>query len=263
MTSPDPRTQAAESIETAIASLADALDQIDRIPAYDRSTIGFVAQALNTYLSVGEGALALLGHALRDHPDPEVARWIDGLRHIGGLMQHTVGQLIRTSAPADFPLKFDYVDLPLLMQRSCDYHRRRANQTQVQLVCRTVGDVPPAWADRVAVAVVADNLLANAVRHSPPGSEVLVQILPGPGGVVVSIRDHGPGLSAHEQARLFQRNTGTSAVSGDQSSGFGIAIAREFVERMDGRLWVESEPGHGACFSFRLPYHFDGSTKAR
>jgi signal transduction histidine kinase len=265
MSAPDPRTQAVDSIETAIANLAEALDHIDHIPAFDRSTIGFVAHALNNYLSVGEAALVLLGNALRDHPDPEVARWIEGLRQIGGLMHHTVGQLIRTSEPAEFPLKLDYVDLPVLMERACDYHRRRADQTRVTIVCRTVAQIPPAWADRVAVAVVADNLLANAVKHSNAGDEVLVQILPGPGGVVVSVRDHGPGLSALEQQRLLQRGTGSGAraASHEHASGFGIAIAREFVERMDGRLWVESEPGRGACFFFRLPYHFDGSTKTR
>lgn len=263
MSTPDPRTQAADSIETAIANLAEALDHIDRIPAFDRSMIGFVAHALNNYLAVAEATLGHLAQTLRDYPDPEVARWIDGLRHIGGLMHHTIGQLIRTATPAEFPLKFDFVDLSLLMQRACEYHRRRADQTRVTIVCRTVGEVPSAWADRVAVAVVADNLLSNAVRHSNPGDEVVVQILPGPGGVVVSVRDHGPGLSAHEQARLLQRNTGSSARTSGPPEGFGLAIAREFVDRMDGRLWVESEPGRGACFFFRLPYHFDGSSKSR
>ena len=262
MSAPDPRTQAVDSIETAIANLAEALDHIDHIPSTDRSRIGFVAHAMNNYLSVAEATLGLLGNALREHPDPEVARWIDGLRQIGGLMHHTIGELIRTAEPAEFPLKFDYVDLPLLMERASDYHRRRADQNRVTIVVRTVGEVPPAWADRVAVAVVAANLLSNAVKHSNPGDEVLVQILPGPGGVVVSVRDHGPGLSAHEQARLFQRPTGPAATAKGQN-GFGLALAREFIERMDGRLWVESEPGRGACFFFRLPYHFDGSSKSR
>jgi signal transduction histidine kinase len=42
---------------------------------------------------------------------------------------------------------------------------------------------------------------------------------------------------------------------GEAASGFGLTIAKEFVERMGGKLWVESEPGRGACFSFRLLYH--------
>jgi signal transduction histidine kinase len=260
MTELDPRAQATDSIETAIANLAEALYQIDRIPAHDRTTIGFVAHTMNTYLSVAEATLALLSDALRDNPHPEVAKWIDGLRHVGGLMHHATAHLIRTSAPSDFPLKFDDVDLPLLVRRACEYHQRAADQKQLQIVCRPIGDVPSAWADRVAVAVVVDNLLSNAVTCSNPGGEVLVQILPGPGGVVCSVRDQGPGLTPHEQARLLQ----PSVPGGEKpSSGLDIAIAREFIERMDGRLWVESELGRGACFSFRLPYHFDGSSKSR
>jgi signal transduction histidine kinase len=255
MTTPDPHTSATDSIESAIASLAEALDHIDRIPAYDRSTIGFVAHALNNYLSVADATLALLGKAVHDVPDPQVARWIDGLRQIGGMMHHTIGQLTRTAPMLEFPLKLDYINLPLLVQRACDYHRRRAEQKGLQIVCRAIGDVPPAWADRVAVAVVVDNLLSNAVTYSHQGGEIVVQVVPGPGGVVCSVRDQGPGLSAHEQARLFRRTVGTSVPPEDEPMGSGVAIARVFIDRLHGRLWVESEPGRGACFSFRLPYH--------
>jgi signal transduction histidine kinase len=214
---------------------------------------------MNNYLSVSEATLGLIEHALGDHPDKEVARWLDGLRHLGHLMQHTVGRLLRASTPAEFPLKPESVDLPLLMQRACNYYQPSAGQKQLQIVCRAVGDVPPVWADRVAVAVVADNLLSNAVKYSNPGGEIVVQVSPGPGGAVCSVRDHGRGLTAIEQSRLFQRgvNVGPAPTGGEPSTGFGLAIARELIDRLGGRLWCESEPGRGACFSFRLPYHSD------
>jgi signal transduction histidine kinase len=257
MTAEDPRNQVAQSIEDAIADLAEALVELDRIPSHDRSTVGFVAHAMNNYLSVTEATLGLLRETLRDYPDPEVAKWLEGLRHLGTMMHHTVGRLLRTTGPDDFPLKPDYVNLPRLMDRACDYYRLKASQKQLEIICRSVGEIPPTWADAVAVAIVADNLLSNALKFSNPGGEILVQILPGPGGVVCSVRDNGPGLTQLEQARLFHRGatSGVEPAANHQVSGFGLTIAKGLIDRMGGRLWAESEPGRGACFFVRLPYH--------
>ena len=257
MTSDDPRREVAQSIENAISELAHALGELDRMPSSDRSTIGFVAHAMNNYLSVNDAVLGLLSRTLREYADADVQAWLDGLRHLGTLMQHTAGRLLRTTSPSEFPLKMEYVPLPMLMDRACDYYRPAAQRKHLEITCRFIGDVPPAWADRVAVAVVADNLLSNAVKYSAPNGAIVVQVMPGPGGVVCSVRDHGPGIAPTDQARLFQRGVTLNAVptGGEPSSGFGLTIAKEFVERMGGKLWVDSEPGRGACFSFRLLYH--------
>ena len=256
-TSPDPQSRAVRSIEDAIAHLADALVEIDRIPAHDRSTIGSVAHAMNNYLTVTEATLDLLSHALEGHQDPEVATWLTGLRHLGSMMQHAIGRLLYASSADDFPLKPEYVDLAKLMERACVYYRPIAEGKRLRLRASKVGEVPMAWADRVAVAVIADNLLSNAVKFSNPGGEITVQTQPGPGGVMCSVRDQGLGLSQLEQSRLFQRGVtmGPAATASEPSSGFGLALSRELVDRMGGRLWCDSEKGLGATFTFRLPYH--------
>ena len=107
--------------------------------------------------------------------------------------------------------------------------------------------------DRVAIAVVADNLLANAVKVSPPHSTIAVQLMAEPGYAVCAVRDAGPGLSADEQQLLFHKDMPVRAGNPDDGAGFGLAIAHEFVRRMDGELWCESEPASGARFSFKLP----------
>lgn len=254
MTSYDPRGAITDSIESAIANLADALIELESIPVHDRPAVTAIAHALNHYLSVSDAGLALMEQALRDHPNKEVATWLEALGHLGNMMHHTVGRLLHGSSPSDVPLKPDYVDVAVLMQRACDYYVPRAHARQLEISCQSMGDVPLAWADRVAVAVIADNLLSNAVKFSNPGGKIVVQVLPGPGGVVCSVRDNGPGLSPLEQARLFQGGSPASG-SGKPAGGLGLSIAKEFVGRMGGRLWLESESGRGACFFFRLPYH--------
>jgi signal transduction histidine kinase len=255
MTTADPRSIVTQSIESAIANLADALIELESVPVHDRPAVAAIAHALNNYLSVNEAGLTLIEHAIGDHPNKDVATWLDALRHLGNMMSHTVGRLMH-SGSAEVPLQLGYINLAVLIERACDYYRPRAAKKQLYITCQSIGEIPSAWADRVAVAVVADNLLSNAVKFSNPG-EIAVQILPGPGGVVCCVRDNGPGLTPLEQAQLFQRDVsvGSTPTGGQPSGGFGLSIAKGFVDRMGGKLWSESEPGRGTCFFFRLPYH--------
>jgi signal transduction histidine kinase len=261
----DTRIRVTQSIEHAVAHLAEALEELDRISPHDPAAAGFVAHAVNNYLSVSDATLGLMRNALADHPNPEVMTWIDGLHHLGTLIQHALERLLRGSAPAGFPMKPEAINLPLLMERACNYYQGAAAKKQLRIVCRSVSDIPLVWADRVAVAVVADNLLSNAVKFSNPGGDIFVQIVAGPGGVVCSVLDHGPGLTPLEQARLFAPGStvGPRPTAGEPSSGFGLAIAKEFIDRMGGKLWSEAETGRGACFYFRLPYYVAGSPGAQ
>ena len=118
-------------------------------------------------------------------------------------------------------------------RKACEYYQRVADRKQLKIACTAVGDVPPAWADRVAVAVIADNLLSNAVNFSKTGDTIEVQVMADPDGVVCTVRDHGPGLSEFEQAKFLQRSApiGTAAEN-REPAGFGLRICNEFVDRM-------------------------------
>jgi signal transduction histidine kinase len=250
----DARTRAVTSIAQAKLELDRALAEVDAIRPFDPALIGAVAHALNNYISVTVATIEMLQLTLRGHDDPDVPIWLDGIRHATELMHHSVGRLVSTAAPTEFPLKLDYVSLPILMERACEYYRRRAETDSLTIVCATVGQIPLVWGDRVALGVVADNLLSNAVQFSRRHGTIHVQIMPEPGHVVCSIRDSGPGLTPEQQARLFSRPLaeGRSPDAGPDV-GFGLAVADAFLRRMDGDLWCQSEPGAGACFSFRLP----------
>jgi light-regulated signal transduction histidine kinase (bacteriophytochrome) len=258
MTTLDPRARVGRPIENAIAELTEALDELDALSPNDRSTIGVLAHAMNNYLSVGDAVLTLLARALGDHPDPDVRKWLDGLRRIDAMMEHAVRRLVFTYPADDFPLTPEYVDLPVLIDRACNHHRSRAERAQLEIVCRTVGDVPTVWADAVGTAVVADNLLSHAIGRATPGSLILVQIVPGPGGVVCSVRDTRRDPDPRDPPRPPERNTppsGGDYAAGAQPPDLAIQIATAFVERMDGKLWSERASDQVPTIAFRLPYH--------
>jgi signal transduction histidine kinase len=253
----DPKARVAASIEKARADLERALADLDRVQVADPAAIGYIAHALNNYLTIATATVELLQltlHSQTQQAQPEVTAWLDGLHHLADLMQHTVGKLLRAT-PTAFPLKPDFVNVSMLLERACQYYERVARGRQIDLVCRSVGEVPPAWADRVAVAVVADNLLSNAVKFSPSGGSIQVQVMSDAPYVACCIQDQGPGLSVEDQERLLRSQfpLGEKERGAAPSSGFGLAIVKDFLDRMGGTLSCESEAGHGARFTFRLP----------
>jgi signal transduction histidine kinase len=248
----DAKARAAASIVQARIELDRALVEMDSIRTLDPTLIGAVAHALSNYISVTAATVEMLQLTLKDYEDGEVPTWLDGIQHAADLMQHSVGRLVSASTPRDFPLKLEHVDLRVLMERACQYYRRRADPRDVAITYRAVGSVPMVWGDRVAIAVIADNLLSNAVCVSPPHSTIDVQLMAEPGYAVCTVRDVGPGLTGEQQAALLHKPLEKGAGSSD-SGGFGLAIAREFARRMDGDLSCESEVGSGARFTFKLP----------
>jgi len=250
------RNDVAHAIESAKLDLDRALVELDRIPALDPAAVAFVAHAMSNYMHVSEAVLNLMKQSLADHPDAEVIGWLDALHHVSNMAQQTVARLLRVYEPGQMPLKFEYIRLERLVERACAYHLPSASAKQVQIVCHYPDDLPDAWGDRVGVAVVADNLLSNAVKFSPAGGKIDVRLEAGPGGLICSIKDCGPGLTPLAQVRAFERGEvpGHPPPVSDHPSGYGLLVAKAFIERMNGRLWSESEPGQGACFSFRMPY---------
>jgi two-component system, OmpR family, phosphate regulon sensor histidine kinase PhoR len=110
-------------------------------------------------------------------------------------------------------------------------------------------------ADRERVARVLKNLLDNAVRFSPSGGPVAVSVTNRPGEVEVAVRDHGLGIPADRQERVFERyyraHAGTPHDYG--GLGLGLDVSREIVARHGGRMWFESAAGQGSTFHFTLP----------
>ena len=137
-------------------------------------------------------------------------------------------------------------------------------QTQTPLAAEKELDlesrVPPtllsAWADPRLIERVLQNLVDNAIKFTPSGGRVEIAVrqreqVAGSSFLEVSVADNGPGIPAGLRDRVFQKFvTGGQEGSG---SGLGLAFCELVIEAHGGGIWVASEPGQGATFTFSLP----------
>jgi len=127
---------------------------------------------------------------------------------------------------------------------------------------RIVLDAPAhcqTYADPIRLRQAVDNLISNAVKYSPPGSQVQVRVQHLISSWRISIKDQGPGILPEDRQKLFEAFSRLSTVptGGERSTGLGLAIVRWVVEAHGGQIGVDSEPGNGAEFWFTLPGNRD------
>ncbi len=109
-------------------------------------------------------------------------------------------------------------------------------------------DLPAVSVDRQRISHVFSNLISNAIKHSPPGGQIVLRAEPAEGhGVQFSVCDEGPGIPEQYHTRIFER---FFRVPGQvrHGAGLGLSIAREITVAHRGRISVRSRPGHGAAF---------------
>ena len=101
-----------------------------------------------------------------------------------------------------------------------------------------------------------DNLLDNAAKYAPGDAPIAVRVAADDAAVRIEVVDEGPGIPLEDQERIFDRfyRLDPAMASGVGGTGLGLYIARRLVERMDGTLTIESQPGRGSTFRVELPH---------
>ncbi len=155
------------------------------------------------------------------------------------------------------PLSFSRVPLNNVVQEVINTQLSRIAQKSLQITIHIPDDLPPAWADADLLRRVLQNLVDNAIKYSPQGGTIHITARQAPtdgredlGRLLISVADEGPGIPPPLQTRIFDKYvTGEDASSG---SGLGLPFCQTAVAAHGEHIWIDSQPGEGAIFTFSL-----------
>jgi PAS domain S-box-containing protein len=127
--------------------------------------------------------------------------------------------------------------------------------TDTHMICFEKCRLVPVNADREKISSVISNFISNAIKYSPKGNHIEVTCTTKDGQVIISVKDEGMGIKKEDLDKIFDRYYRVESNRMRHISGFGIGLylSSEIIQRHDGNVWAESEPGIGSTFYFSLP----------
>ena len=229
------------------------ISERQRLEAVRRDFVANISHELKTPV----GALGLLAETLADEEDPAV------VRRLAQRMQpeafrgaNTIDDLLQLSQieASEPPLRVA-VSVQQLVDEAADRTRSAADLREVDLVVEDIPSGLTVVGDRRQLVSAVANLCDNAVKYSDPGSKVLVRARRVDDQVEIEVIDHGIGIPARDQERVFERfyrvDRARSRDTG--GTGLGLAIVRHVVQNHHGEITVTSREGEGSTFALRLP----------
>src|SRR5258707_1638198 len=174
-----------------------------------------------------------------------------GGQHLLGLVNDVL-DLAKVEA-GHMELNVERVPLRELMVGCVDVIRGMSNPKRLTVLthCEPIDAV--VTADPVRLRQILYNLLSNAVKFTPPGGQISVSARVDAAGAVISVRDNGIGIRPEDKRVIFEPFGQADTSARAQGTGLGLPLVRELVGLHGGRVWLESAPGAGSCFSFTLP----------
>jgi signal transduction histidine kinase len=227
-------------ISSLVNSMNGALARLDEGAERQRRFLANAAHELRTPVAI----------LLERLDAPQQQGLMIDLRRDASRIRNIVEQLLAGARlekrGADLEETIDIVELGRSM---VDLHVRLALKMRRHLEFSEEGaSIIMVRAERLALESVVANLIGNALRAESVGGSVIVGVGPGP---EICIIDHGPGISPDDRALIFEPFWRKESAS--PGAGLGLAIAKELMDKLGGRIWVEDTPGGGATLRISLP----------
>lgn len=187
----------------------------------------------------------------------------DGIEEYAGYIQksskHAMSLLTNLldwsrSQTGKMEFKPEYTDLKILIDEVLILANDSAKQKSIVLE-RDFGNNVPIIADKTMIGIILRNLISNAVKFTNTGGKVVVSAQQKPDELLISVKDNGIGMTFDSLNNLFRIdiNHTTLGTEKEKGTGLGLLLCKEFVDKHEGKIWVESEVGKGSTFYFSLP----------
>jgi signal transduction histidine kinase len=250
------------TLSTTFNQMAEQLQTADQkqraVESLRRDLIAWVSHDLQTPLTSMRAILEALSDGVVDEPDMVKRYLLTAQRDVMSLSA-LIDDLFQLSQldTGGFPLHPASASLSDLVSDTLESFSQLAKQQEITLEGHVESDVDPVYMDTQAIGRVFNNLISNALRHTPAQGRVSVWVRRARSGVDVTVGDTGEGIHAKDIPHIFERfyrgDASRSRRRGTSGAGLGLAIARGIVQAHKGTIEVQSEPGKGTQFTFHLP----------
>jgi GAF domain-containing protein len=216
-----------------------------------------VSHELRTPLNAIIGFSEVLLERLFGELNPKQNEYVDDILSSGRHLLSLINDILDLSKieAGRMELEVTTFDLPLAIDNALLLVRERASRHGIRLSRELDGRLDDFTGDERKIKQILVNLLSNAVKFTPEGGQIRVKAILGNSSAIVSVTDTGIGIAKDDQAAIFEefRQAGGNYAQKREGTGLGLTLTRKFVEMHGGKIWVESEPGKGATFTFTLP----------
>ena len=244
--------------EGEAATAVVAIHDVSHLKTLDRMKSRFVSNVSHE-LRTPIATIKLLVHLMQKQPE-NWDDYIDSLAEEAEYQAQLVEDILEISRvdAGRIDLEPEITHLGQLVETTVERHTTEANRRELDLVCQLDGGAL-AWVDRHRMMQVFNNLIANALRYTPTGGEIIVSTgrarRAGRSWATVTVSDSGMGIPEDELPHIFERffrgeRPRAMQISG---TGLGLAIVQEIIELHGGQIQVESTAGEGSTFTVMIP----------
>ena len=219
-----------------------------------RSMLNDIAHELRTPLTVLEGNLRAILDDVYPLDKAEIARLYDQTRHLHQLVDDL--RLLAQAEARQLPLQRRPSDLIVQLEETAELFAPLAEEKSVALETSLPRTTAFAAVDRMRFAQTLQNLLTNALQHTPAGGVITLSLQTEEETAAISVADSGEGIASEDISRVFDRfyRVDKNRTRDSGGVGLGLAIAQALVEAHDGEIAVASAGvGQGSTFTIRLP----------
>jgi len=246
-------------LSRAFRSMAQRLRELDELK---EDFVSAVTHELRSPLGAIESYLNLIqdeiGQGIAPVAWPE---YLERMRMNTQRLTRFVNDLLDVAAleRGKMDLRLQPVAVDRLAQEVLDLFAPKLQEKRLRAALEAPRPLPLAMADADKIRQVLTNLLSNAIKFTPAGGWIKIRVHTNKGSrrLGVAVRDTGPGISAEDQKKIFNKfeqvRSTRQTVKGPKGTGLGLSISRALIEQHGGRLDVESRPGEGATFVFDIP----------
>lgn len=251
-------TQVNNMIQSNLSSVL-VLHDLSKEEELEQMRLDFVSMAsheLKTPLTSIVGYLSVALNESKDKMPAESAQLLQKAFTSAQALQTLIQNLLNVNKieREQMAVSSELIDYLPILSKACEDLKALANQKNIILTL-TADALPKVLADPIKVAEVITNLVVNAINYTNPGGKVDVSVTVSPSEVTTTISDTGIGIPQDAIPHLFNKFFRVSNLEqkASKGTGLGLYISKSIIEKLHGKIWVESEVGQGSRFSFTLP----------